>query len=112
MTVFLVLTLAVMSSITYGMSLRYAAFCDIPLAWLACQQVCSIAHRFPRVRPAILRTVLFLVLSAVGFSQYVRYFVSGEVYDPTTAAMVWTSGMEKAVGPASSAPRFKDQPTR
>ena len=112
MTVFLVLTLAAMSSVTYGMSLRYAAFCDIPLAWLACQQVCSVAHGFPRVRPAILTSVLFLVLSAVGFSQYVRYFVTGEVYDPTTAAMVWTSGMEKAIGPTSTAPRFKDQQTR
>jgi hypothetical protein len=33
---FLLLSVVCMSAVKYGMSLRYAAFCEIPLCWLAC----------------------------------------------------------------------------
>lgn len=99
MAVFLALTLIPMSSITYGMSLRYAAFCEVAIAWLAIRQVLVLSHRFHKIRSPIVATALFAVLFAIGASQYVRFFVAGAVYDPTTAALVWTSGMEKDPSP-------------
>ena len=103
MAVFLAFTLIPMSSVTYGMSLRYAAFCDIALSWLAIRQILATSQRFGSIRFALLATVLFLTLSAIGVSQYVRFFVAGEVYDPNTAALIWTSGMEKDPGPFRNA---------
>jgi 4-amino-4-deoxy-L-arabinose transferase-like glycosyltransferase len=99
MAVLLALTLIPMSSVAYGMSLRYAAFCDVLISWLAIRQVVILSQRFPRVRATIAATALFAILSGIGVSQYVRFFVAGEVYDPTTAALVWTSGMEKDPNP-------------
>ncbi len=94
---FLALILIAMSSVTYGMSLRYAAFCDIPLCWLACHQALALGRRLPTIRPALATLVLFLVLSAIGINQYVRFFVRGKVYDPITPALIWAAGMEKDV---------------
>jgi hypothetical protein len=96
MAAFLLLSVAAMSAVKYGMSLRYAAFCDIPLCWLACSQAIALSKRSSKCHPAIVASALLLILSAVGVNQYVRFFVKGGVYDPTTAALVWSSGMEKA----------------
>ena len=95
MTVFLLLSFACMASVTYGMSLRYAAYWDIPLCWLASSQILILSRQFPKVRPAILTTGLFLVMGAGGLNQYHRFFVQGAIYDPTTAAMVWAADLEK-----------------
>jgi hypothetical protein len=89
-----------MSSVTYGMSLRYAAFCDIPLCWLACHQVLALGRRLPTLRPDLATITLFLILSAVGVNQYVRFFVRGKVYDPITPALIWAAGMEKDISNA------------
>lgn len=100
---FLLLSFAAMSTVTYGMSLRYAAFWELPLCWLACSQAIALSRRFARVRPALMLSGLILVLSAIGVDQYVRFFVVGGVYDPVTAALVWSSGMEKSP-PATALP--------
>jgi len=97
---FLALILVAMSSVTYGMSLRYAAFCDIPLCWLACHQVLALGRRLPTLRPDLATITLFLILSAVGVNQYVRFFVRGKVYDPITPALIWAAGMEKDISNA------------
>ncbi len=96
---FLVLSFIAMSTVKYGISLRYAAFWDLPLCWLACAQAVALSRRFVQVRPALVRSGLILILSAIGMNQYVRFFVTGEVYDPITAALVWSSGMEKPIPP-------------
>lgn len=93
---FLVLSFAAMSTVKYGISLRYAAYWDLPICWLACSQAIALSRRFAQVRPALVLSGLLLILSAVGVNQYVRFFVVGGVYDPVTAGLVWTSGMEKA----------------
>ena len=51
MAVFAAFALVSLSCVKYGISLRYAAFCDIPLTWLACSQVLALSRRF-RERPA------------------------------------------------------------
>ncbi len=94
---FLLLSFIAMSTVKYGISLRYAAFWDLPLCWLACSQAIALSRRFAQVRPALVLSGLVLILSAVGVNQYVRFFVTGAVYDPITAALVWSSGMEKAI---------------
>lgn len=96
---FLLLSFAAMSSVKYGISLRYAAYWDLPLCWLACSQAMALRRRFTQVRPALVITGCILLLSAVGVNQYVRFFVVGGVYDPVTAGLVWSSGMEKAKPP-------------
>ena len=101
MAAFLLLSLACMSAVKYGMSLRYAAFCEIPLCWLACSQVIALSRRSSKLYPATVAAALLLVLSVVGVNQYVRFFVHGAVYDPTTAELVWSSGMEKTAPAAA-----------
>src|SRR5205807_9495364 len=64
MATFLGLSFASMSVITYGMSLRYAAYWDIPLAWLACSQVLRLAGQVPKVRPTIILGGLLLIVAA------------------------------------------------
>lgn len=95
MAAFLLLSLIPMAMVKYGISLRYAAFCDPPLCWLAWAQISALSKRFAGLRPALVASSLLLILCAVGINQYVRFFVTGKVYDPITAALVWSSGMEK-----------------
>jgi 4-amino-4-deoxy-L-arabinose transferase-like glycosyltransferase len=96
MAAFMGLALASMSCVRYGLSLRYAAFCDIPMAWLACSQVLALSRRALRVRPAIVAVGLFSILAAIGVNQYVRIFVRGGLYDPITEQLVSTLGMAKS----------------
>ncbi len=95
MTVFLAFSFFGMANVAYGMSLRYAAYWDIPLCWLACSQLLILARRFRRLRPVYAAVTLFLVFGSLGLKQYDLFFVEGAVYDPTTAAMVWAAKLEK-----------------
>jgi hypothetical protein len=95
MTVFLAASFLCMANVSYGMSLRYAAYWDIPLLWLACSQILRLSGQFRRVRPAVIAGGLFLVMAACGLRQYDRYFVEGSIYDPITAWLVRASNLEK-----------------
>jgi len=92
MATFLGLSFASMSAITYGMSLRYAAYWDIPLAWLAYSQILRLAGQFPRVRPAIFGALLLLV-AACNLYEYNRFFIRGATYDPVTAQLAKASAL-------------------
>lgn len=96
MATFVLLALTSLSCVKYGISLRYAAFCDIPLTWLACSQVLSLSRRFSTARPAFVAASLFVVLSAIGLNQYVRIFVRGGLYDPITSQLVMKLDMYKS----------------
>lgn len=95
MTVFLGFSLLVMANVTYGMSLRYAAYWDIPLCWLAMSQVMVLSGRLPQARRAMVTVGLVLALAAVGLVQYDRFFIEGGIYDPTTSAMARATGLQK-----------------
>ena len=96
MATFALLALAGLSCVKYGISLRYAAFCDIPLTWLACSQVLTLSRRFSTARPALVAASMFLVLGAIGLNQYVRIFVRGGLYDPITSQLVMKLDMYKS----------------
>jgi hypothetical protein len=96
MATFALLALAALSCVKYGISLRYAAFCDIPLIWLACSQVLSLSKRFSIARPAILAASMLLILCAIGLNQYIRIFVRGGLYDPITSQLVMKLDMYKS----------------
>jgi len=81
MAAFLGLSFASMSAITYGMSLRYAAYWDIPLAWLACSQILRLTGQFPKVRPAIILGGLLLIVAVCNLQQYNRFFVQGAIWN-------------------------------
>ncbi len=93
---FVGLTLASMSCVRYGLSLRYAAFCDMPLAWLACAQILTLSRRAVRVRPTIIAIGIFSIVAVIGFNQYARIFVKGGLYDPITEQLVLTLKMAKS----------------
>jgi 4-amino-4-deoxy-L-arabinose transferase-like glycosyltransferase len=93
---FVGLTLASMSCVRYGLSLRYAAFCDMPLAWLACAQILTLSRRAARVRPTIIAIGIFSIVAVIGFNQYARIFVKGGLYDPITEQLVLTLKMAKS----------------
>lgn len=95
MTAFLALSFFAMANVTYGMSLRYAAYWEIPLCWLAMSQVFALSGRFPRVRPSIIAVGLLLIVAVNGLVQYNRFFIEGAIYDPTTSAMARASGLQK-----------------
>ena len=96
MATFALLALTALSCVKYGISLRYAAFCDIPLTWLACSQVLTLSKRLSTTRPAIVAASLFLVLSVIGLNQYERIFVRGGLYDPITSQLVMKLDMYKS----------------
>jgi 4-amino-4-deoxy-L-arabinose transferase-like glycosyltransferase len=96
MATFVLLALTGLSCVKYGISLRYAAFCDIPLTWLACTQVLTLSQRFSTARPAIVAAGMFLVLGAIGLNQYARIFVRGGLYDPITSQLVIKLDMSKS----------------
>lgn len=100
MALFLGLSLLVMASVRYATSVRYAAYFEFPLCWLASSQI----FLFFQGRPGKLRKLLLastlVVVAGISLFQYRRVFVIGQVYDPTTAALVWSQGMEKS-------PRFE-----
>jgi len=92
---FLGASFVVMSSVPYGMSLRFAAYWDFPLRWLAASQVLQLARKFPRIGPAIVGTVVILILVAVDLFQYWRYFVHGGIYDPVSFHLLHASKLIK-----------------
>jgi 4-amino-4-deoxy-L-arabinose transferase-like glycosyltransferase len=82
--VFLGISFVVMSSVTYGMSLRFAAYWDVPLRWLAASQIIQVTRRFPRIQPLVSQAVLLLIFVAVDLFQYWRYFMHAGIYDPVS----------------------------
>jgi 4-amino-4-deoxy-L-arabinose transferase-like glycosyltransferase len=94
-SVFLGVSFVVMSSVPYGMSLRFAAYWDFPLRWLAASQILQLARKFPRIGPVILGTVVILILVAVDLFQYWRYFVHAGIYDPVSFQLLHASKLIK-----------------
>ena len=80
-----------MSTTSYGMSLRYAAYWDLPLRWLAASQVLQLSEKFPRIKPLFALAGLILILAAVDLFQYWRYFVHAGIYDPVTFNLIYAS---------------------
>jgi hypothetical protein len=84
-----------MSSVPYGMSLRFAAYWDEPLRWLAASQLIPLMHRlFPRRAWLGLALAVILVM-AVDLSQYSRFFVRGRIYDPISVHLLRASDLVK-----------------
>jgi hypothetical protein len=92
---FLAFSFVAMSIVPYGMSLRFAAFWDEPLRWLAASQVVILATRFPtRWRTAVLVIALALLV-LVDLAQYRRFFVKAEIYDPVSSHLLRASKLVK-----------------
>jgi hypothetical protein len=96
MATFALLALIGLSFVKYGISLRYAAFCDIPLIWLAWSQVGALSKRISIARPTIVAASILFILCAIGLNQYVRIFVRGGLYDPITSQLVMKLDMYKS----------------
>jgi 4-amino-4-deoxy-L-arabinose transferase-like glycosyltransferase len=84
-----------MSSVSYGMSLRFAAYWDVPLRWLAASEVIQLTRKLPRVSPVISNTAILLTLVAVDLFQYWRYFMHGGIYDPVSFELLRASRLIK-----------------
>ena len=95
MALFLGFSFAVMACVEYGMSLRYAAYWDIPLRWLALTQILLFAERFRKLNSAIIATSLLLLVCASDLWQYDVYFVKAKLYDPITTNLVYAAGLTK-----------------
>jgi hypothetical protein len=80
-----------MSTPSYGMSLRYAAYWDLPLRWLAASQLLQLSGKFPRIKPLFALAGLILIVAAVDLFQYWRYFVYAGIYDPVTFQLIYAS---------------------
>ena len=82
-----------MSAVSYGMSLRFAAYWDFPLRWLAASQVLQLSGKLPRIKPFFILAGLILILAAVDLFQYWRYFIHAGIYDPVTFQLFHASKM-------------------
>ena len=94
-SLFLGASFILMSSVSCGMSLRFAAYWDVPLRWLAASQLFCLSERFPRIKPSFILVGLVLILAAVDLFQYWRYFVQGAIYDPVSLHLIHISKMIK-----------------
>ena len=93
--IFLGFSFVVMSSVRYGLSLRFAAYWDEPLRWLAASQLIILAHRSFSRRAIVCVAAAVIVLAAVDLSQYWRLFVRGKVYDPVSFQLLYASKLVK-----------------
>jgi 4-amino-4-deoxy-L-arabinose transferase-like glycosyltransferase len=84
-----------MSAVSGGMSLRFAAYWDFPLRWLAASQVLQFSGKFRRIKPFFALAGLILMVVAVDLFQYWRYFVHARIYDPVTFQLFYASGLFK-----------------
>jgi 4-amino-4-deoxy-L-arabinose transferase-like glycosyltransferase len=84
-----------MSSVPFGMSLRFAAYWDVPLRWLAASQLLLLRTRFPYLKAPAVFCALVLFLGALDLFQYWRYFVQGAIYDPVSFDLLHASKLIK-----------------
>ncbi|MBV9009907.1 MAG: hypothetical protein JO354_12200 [Verrucomicrobia bacterium] len=82
LAIFLGASFVVMSAVSHGMSLRYAAYWELPLCWLAFLQVELLAEKVRRNWRPFAIAGMVVLLSATNLWQYQRLFVAGEIYDP------------------------------
>jgi hypothetical protein len=94
-SVFLGVSFITMSSVPYGISLRFAAYWDVPLRWLAASQVLQLRRKFPRISPVIITAIILFILVAVDLFQYWRYFMHAGIYDPVSFELVRASRLIK-----------------
>jgi hypothetical protein len=95
MAIFLGFSFATMSCVQHGMSLRYAAYWDVPLRWLALTQVVSLSGRFRKINPAVIVAGIICLVCATDLWQYHLYFVKSQIYDPITNNLVHAAGLTK-----------------
>jgi 4-amino-4-deoxy-L-arabinose transferase-like glycosyltransferase len=95
MALFLGFSFAVMACVPYGVSLRFAAYWDIPLRYLALTQMLVLSCRFPKLNRAVVISGLLLIVCTSDLWEYHRYFVRGRVYDPISNDLMWAAGMVK-----------------
>lgn len=96
MALFLGFSFAVMAWVPFGMSLRYAAYWDVPLRWLALAQILVLARKLPiKLKPALTFACLLLIVCATDLWEYHRYFVAGRVYDPISSELMSAARMVK-----------------
>jgi hypothetical protein len=84
-----------MSSVPYGMSLRFAAYWDLPIRWLAVSQVLQLTRRIGKERSVFLLIAVLAALIAIDLFQYWRYFVHGQIYDPVSFQLLRASKLVK-----------------
>lgn len=94
-SVFVGVSFVAMSSVPYGMSLRFAAYWDVPLRWLAASQVVQLTKKFSRISPVVSTAVILLILVAVDLFQYWRYFMHAGIYDPVSFELLRASRLLK-----------------
>ncbi len=86
--VFLVFSYVPMACVTYGMSLRFASFWDLPMCWLAYSMLRSLAGRLFARRATVALAVATVIVCGIELREYSRVFVEIKeehpVYDPIT----------------------------
>jgi len=85
---FLGFSFLAMSCIRYGMSLRFAAYWDEPMRWLAASHLLVFQRRFsPRVG-MVVTVVAVVLLATVDLIQYWQFFVKAGIYDPVSSHLL------------------------
>ena len=85
---FLGFSFVAMSCIRYGISLRFAAYWDEPMRWLAASQLLVFQRRFsPRVG-VVVAVVAVVLLATVDLIQYWQFFVKAGIYDPVSSHLL------------------------
>lgn len=93
---FLGFSFLAMSFVPFGLNLRFAAYWDEPLRWLAASELIILGGRFSgRWRSLLLVSTLALVVVGIDLAQYRRFFVTGEIYDPVSSHLLYESKLVK-----------------
>src|SRR5207302_277176 len=85
---FILFSYLVMANIKYGLNLRYASIWDLPLRWLAFNQLNTLALLLPRRFKSYFLTVTVAVLCAVDIQHYFLFFAQSGMYDPVPDPML------------------------
>ncbi|HWB58670.1 MAG TPA: hypothetical protein VG733_04225 [Chthoniobacteraceae bacterium] len=86
---FLIASYVPMACVTYGMSLRFAAYWDFPLCWLAWSLLRALSERLFTNRKTVALAVAVVLVCGIEMRDYRRIFVEfddgkHQIYDPVT----------------------------
>lgn len=106
--VFLLACYLPMASVKYGMSLRFAAFWDFPMCWLAYSLLKTLAERFFAGRAVVALATATVLVCGIELREYSRIFIEFNdphaVYDPITYNLLQAARIIKDSGPPHPGP--------
>ena len=92
---FLGFSFLAMALIPYGMNVRFAAYWDEPMRWIAASQLITLAARFRQGWRTGCLVAAVAVVMFTDLCQYDRFFIKSRMYEPVSENLLRASKLVK-----------------